>query len=235
MVNDIIEELSILDLEPKPQSLSWTNTHKGEDERTLNVWGQGKNWTCRSWTRFKSWAIAFERLGNTFKARTRQSEKGWEVGGGVVTSTVRRASLRKKFDSVASHVFRTAQNGGVNWLWSLERVVRAKRWESKILRQTLRPRMVAGEDWVNYTKRTSKELRAKWTKMKLSTMAQEYRNNLEDHGLGQLHLGRPSSESATLQRHSCLITHKLLASRLLRRPRSSVVQVWSQALLAQGT
>ena len=31
MVNDIIEELLDLDMEPKPKSLWWTSTHKDED------------------------------------------------------------------------------------------------------------------------------------------------------------------------------------------------------------
>ena len=35
MVNDIIEELLDLDMEPKPESLWWTCTHKHEDMRSL--------------------------------------------------------------------------------------------------------------------------------------------------------------------------------------------------------
>ena len=34
MVNDIIEELLDLHMEPKPESLWWTSTHKHEDMRT---------------------------------------------------------------------------------------------------------------------------------------------------------------------------------------------------------
>ena len=39
MVNDIIEELLDLDMEPKPESLWWTSTYKHEDMRTSRVWG----------------------------------------------------------------------------------------------------------------------------------------------------------------------------------------------------
>ena len=48
--------------------------------------------------------------------------------------------------------------------------MRVRRWESKILRLTLRPRMKASEEWVEYRKRTSWEMRAKWRKMRLPTM-----------------------------------------------------------------
>ena len=37
MVNDIIEELLGLDMEPKPESLWWTSTHKHEDMQTLRT------------------------------------------------------------------------------------------------------------------------------------------------------------------------------------------------------
>ena len=45
--------------------------------------------------------------------------------------------------------------------------------ESKMLRLTFRPRMKAGEDWVEYRKKTSWEMRAKWRKMKFPTMAEK--------------------------------------------------------------
>ena len=37
MVNDIIEELLDLDIEPKPEPLWWTSTYRNEDMRTLRV------------------------------------------------------------------------------------------------------------------------------------------------------------------------------------------------------
>ena len=60
---------------------------------------------------------------------------------------------------MVSHVFSTALNESVNWGWSMERVVKVMRWESKIMRLTLKPRMKAGEDWVDYRRRTSWEVR----------------------------------------------------------------------------
>ena len=72
----------------------------------------------------------FRRTGKGFKARTKHSEKEWEVGG-----------VRRKCDRGVSHVSGTALDGSVNWPWRMERVVKIKRWESKILCLTLRPRM----------------------------------------------------------------------------------------------
>ena len=44
MVNDIIEELLDLDMEPKPESLWWTSTYNHEDMRTLRMEGRDKVW-----------------------------------------------------------------------------------------------------------------------------------------------------------------------------------------------
>ena len=44
MVNDIIEELLNLDMEPKPESLWWTSSYEEEDKLTLQVGGGGKDW-----------------------------------------------------------------------------------------------------------------------------------------------------------------------------------------------
>ena len=44
MVNDVIEELLDLDMEPNPESLWWTSTHKHEDMRTLRVGGRDRAW-----------------------------------------------------------------------------------------------------------------------------------------------------------------------------------------------
>ena len=40
-VNDVVEELMDLDMEPKPWSL-WTSVHEAEVEATLEVEGQGQ-------------------------------------------------------------------------------------------------------------------------------------------------------------------------------------------------
>ena len=145
-----------------------------EDERTLKVVSRWKIWDVPSLMRLISRAIAFEGLAKGVKERTRHAEKRrecWWWDGHIYRP--KRMSLTMKCNRVCSHVFGTVLNGSVNWPWSMERVLKVKRCESKILRPTLNTRMKAGEDMVNCRKRTSKEMRAKWRKMKLQTMAEK--------------------------------------------------------------
>ena len=79
--------------------------------------------------------------------------------------------LRTTCDRAVSVVFKTALNGSVNWPWCMERAMRVKRWEAQTLRLPFRPRMKAREEWVEYRKRTSRPMRAKWREMNLPTMA----------------------------------------------------------------
>ena len=44
MVNEVIEELLNLDMEPKPESVWWTSSFQEEDKFTLQVGGGGKDW-----------------------------------------------------------------------------------------------------------------------------------------------------------------------------------------------
>ena len=44
LVNDIIEELPDLDMEPKPESLWWTCNYKDDDVRTLKIRSRGNSW-----------------------------------------------------------------------------------------------------------------------------------------------------------------------------------------------
>ena len=80
-------------------------------------------------------------------------------------------SLRRKCDRMVSRVFSTALNGSVNWSWSTESVVKDKRWESKTLRLTLRPRMKAGERLGELQEENDEVDGARWRKMKLPTTA----------------------------------------------------------------
>ena len=117
MVNDIIEEL----LKP---------THKAEDERTP-VGGRGNSWDiCRSLRYSIFWRIAFAGMETGFRG-----QKGHEK------QVVKNVSLMRKCDRTVCHVSSAALNWRVNWPWSMERVMRVKRWESKILRLTCRPSM----------------------------------------------------------------------------------------------
>ena len=69
MVNDIIEELLNLDMEPKPESLWWMSSYEEEDQVTLKVWEEeeGKIGTCLSGRSSRYWCIAFNVMGRAHK------------------------------------------------------------------------------------------------------------------------------------------------------------------------
>ena len=75
MVEDIIEKLLDLDMEPKPESLRWTSTFKDEGVATLKVGGD----------------VLFQRDGKrSGRNRTNGQEKDWGAGGVVGSFTLRK-------------------------------------------------------------------------------------------------------------------------------------------------
>ena len=72
MVNDIIEELLDLDMEPKPESLWWTSTYKGEDMRTLRVGGRDKVWDLPFCEVSDVFGYRFHRDGKGFQGAERR-------------------------------------------------------------------------------------------------------------------------------------------------------------------
>ena len=62
-VNDILEELLDLDMEPKPESLWWMSTHTDEDERMLKVERRGKSWDLPFVEAFDFLWCRFRRTG----------------------------------------------------------------------------------------------------------------------------------------------------------------------------
>ena len=87
MVNDIIEELLDVDMEPKPESLWWISTHKHEDMRTLLVGGRDrvccffvKSWMC--------WGSVFHRDGKGFQGTERT------MSGGVISTSIAQIHSR---------------------------------------------------------------------------------------------------------------------------------------------
>ena len=79
MVNDIIEELLDLDMEPKPESLWWTSsTHKHEDMRTLSVGGRDKVWDLPFCVIFDVLGYRFRRDGEGVSRRRAQYVQGPE-------------------------------------------------------------------------------------------------------------------------------------------------------------
>ena len=68
MVFDLIEELPDLDMEPKPESLCWTNTYKDQDTRTLRVGGRDKVWDLPFVKSLMYSDTVFIAMGRGFKA-----------------------------------------------------------------------------------------------------------------------------------------------------------------------
>ena len=92
MVNDLIEELMDLDMEPKPEWLWWTSTDKAEDGVLLKVGGRGEIWNMSVDEASAVLEFRFRRNGTGFQWRTRHIYRAKSV------------SLRTKFARVVSHV-----------------------------------------------------------------------------------------------------------------------------------
>ena len=82
VVNDLIEELLDLDMEPKQESLWWTSTHKDEDERTLKVGSRVKSWGLPVVEIFDFLGYRCGRTGKGLRGREKLSGREWEAGGG---------------------------------------------------------------------------------------------------------------------------------------------------------
>ena len=103
MVNGIIEELMDLDLEPKPESLLWTSTHKHEDTTTLRVGSRGRAWELP----FRE--VVFELLGYRYhrdsKVPNAPCARAWEACDVIITSTARRQFRWRPSASVSIAMF----------------------------------------------------------------------------------------------------------------------------------
>ena len=90
MVNDIIEDLLELDMEPKPESLWWTSTHKHEDMTTLSVGSKDKVWDLQFCEVFDVLRYRFHRDGKGLQSAERSMCKALRDGGVTSTFTVLR-------------------------------------------------------------------------------------------------------------------------------------------------
>ena len=75
MVNDIIEELLNLDMEPKPESLWWTSSYEEEDKLTLQG-GGGKDWELPFREVFEVLGYRFQRDGKGTQGVEKTLRKG---------------------------------------------------------------------------------------------------------------------------------------------------------------
>ena len=125
MVNDIIEELLVLDMEPKPESLWWTCSYEAEKQLTLKVAGRGKEWTLPFVEVFDVLGYRFNRAGKGAQGVEKTLRKGmaswWRD---VYIYRSRSVPLKTKCQRVVSHVFSTPFNGSLNWTGPLTLRVR---------------------------------------------------------------------------------------------------------------
>ena len=173
LVNDIIEELLDLDMEPKPESLWWTSSYEEEGQITLKVTGRGKEWDLPFMEVFDVLGYRFQRDGKGTQGVEKTLRKGmgcWWRDAYIYRS--KSVSLKTKCQRVVSHVFSTALNSSVNWNWTNINARAVQRWETKILRLTLRPKMLPGEEWVTYKRRTARMMRIQWKEMGLTSLAE---------------------------------------------------------------
>ena len=75
-VNDIIEELLDLDMEPKAESLQWIRTHKQEDMGTLCVGSSDRAWDLPFCEVFDVPGYRYHRDGKGFQGAERTRCKG---------------------------------------------------------------------------------------------------------------------------------------------------------------
>ena len=76
MVNDIIEELLNLDMEPKRESLWWTRSCEEEDKLSLKVGGRGKDWDLPFREVFDVLGYRFQRDGTGTQGVEKTLRKG---------------------------------------------------------------------------------------------------------------------------------------------------------------
>ena len=150
-MNDVIEELLDLDMEPKPKSLWWTCSCEEEEQLTLKVPGRGKEWDLPSREVFDVLGYRFNRevKGAQGVEKILRKEMGswWRD---VYVYRSRSVPLKTRCQRVVSHVFSTALNGSANRNWTMTIARMVHYWETKVLRLTLRPKMLPVEEWITY-------------------------------------------------------------------------------------
>ena len=135
MVNDIIEELLNLDMEPKPESLWWTSSYEEQDKLTLKVGGGGKDWDLPFREVFEVLGYHFQRDGKGTQGVEKTLRKGmgsWWRDAYICRS--KSVSLTTKCQRVISPVFSTALNSSANWTRNVYNARMVHRWETKIMR-----------------------------------------------------------------------------------------------------
>ena len=135
MVNDIVEELPDLDMEPKLESLE-------EDATSLKVEGREKTWDPPFMEVFDVLGYPFRRDGKGMQGTEKTLREGlgsWWRAGYIYRA--KSVPLKTECHTVVSHVF------SVSRPWSVARTTNTRHWDSKILPLAFRPKkMKAGRN-----------------------------------------------------------------------------------------
>ena len=138
-------------MEPKPESLWWTCSYEEQKQLTLKVAGRGKEWDLTFMEVFDVLGYRFNREGKDAQGVEKTMRKGmgcwWRD---VYIYRSRSVPLKTKCQRVVSHVFSTALNGSANLNWTMTIARMVHYLETKVLRLTLRPKMLLGEEWITY-------------------------------------------------------------------------------------
>ena len=173
MVNDIIEELLDLDMEPKTESLWWTSTCKEEEKNTLQVGCRTRVWELPLREVFKILGYRYHRDGKGFQGAESTTCKGMgSLCRGTYICRSKTVPMAAKCKRVHGHVYSTVLNGSINWPWSGATINTVRAWEAKILRLTFRPGRKLDETWVGYKISTSRALRKSWRKVGLPLLTE---------------------------------------------------------------
>ena len=140
---------------------------------TYSKWrGRGKEWDLPFVEVFDMLGYRFNRAGKGQQGVQKTLRKGmgswWRD---VYIYRSRSVPLKNRRQRVVSHVFSTALNSSLNWNWTINIARMVRYWETKIMRLTLRPKMLLGEEWVAYKARTVRMMRSKWKGTGLALLA----------------------------------------------------------------
>ena len=178
MVNDSIEELMDLDMEPKPESLRWTSIFKDEGTATLRVGGRGKTWDLPFGEVFDVPGYRFHHDGKGFQGAERTMCKclvsWWRDRFNLpFKDCAYDSEMLERSRPRLQHCIDRKHQLAVEWCHADE----GSCMESQHLTSYLCERKNTGESGVNCRIRTAHSLHIKWKKMGLLFLTEKLLTN----------------------------------------------------------
>ena len=140
MLQDVIEEASKLDLEPKPASLRWTRAYASEEKIDM-ILGTSKG--CYKFPiedTFKMLGCAMNRQGKTCDAveeRMRSINKAFWKENVIYKS--KDVTWKVKCQRLVDHEYAVFAFGSESWSWTLQTMEKIKGLETKTMTRLFRP------------------------------------------------------------------------------------------------